>query len=71
MNQNWDMKTGEKVKILLSLTAIAFVTVIGGCSALNNYAGLPQDNELEELVEQVIDQYTGLDLDLSADSPEQ
>lgn len=38
------------------------------CTAIKNY---PQDNLVEEIVEEVIEYKTGLDIDLSPFSPEQ
>lgn len=35
------------------------------------YAWLPQDNPIEEVAEDLIEKYTGKDIDLSPDTPEQ
>lgn len=55
-------------KTLIRLTIIA--CTLGGCTAINKYIGLPDDNPLEEIAEQLIKNETGLDVDLSPSSPE-
>lgn len=40
------------------------------CSAINAKLGLSDDNFSEELVEEVIEMKTGLDVDLTPGSPE-
>lgn len=70
MNENWDLERGEKVKVIAALLVITAVALIGGCSAINNMVGLPDDHEGEEILEQVVEQYTGFDLDLSPGSCE-
>lgn len=42
----------------------------GGCSYLNQKAGLDPDNFVEESVEALIHEHSGLDLDLTPLSPE-
>ena len=41
-----------------------------GCTSINKKFGLSDENMLEELVEDVIEQKTGLDIDLTPGSPE-
>ena len=41
-----------------------------GCTSINKKFGLSDENMLEELVEDVIEQKTGLDIDLTPVSPE-
>tara|TARA_R110002096_G_scaffold88808_2_gene202741 strand:- start:450 stop:659 length:210 start_codon:yes stop_codon:yes gene_type:complete len=60
----WDIMC--RVAVLLILT-VAFAN---GCSYVNEKLGLDDDWIGEEILEQVIEQETGLDLDLSPDSPE-
>jgi len=43
---------------------------IGGCSYINKQLGLRDDNLFEELLEEGIESQTGVDIDLSGDSPE-
>lgn len=53
--------------------AIALVFVgafVGGCSYMNNMVGLEDDNMLEEAVEHQIKENTGIDVDLTPESPE-
>lgn len=46
------------------------VSVCGACSYINDMVGLPQDNIIEEAIEDILNKETGIDLDLSIDSPE-
>ncbi len=49
---------------------IFFITIflfLNGCTFLHHY---PEDNFVEEIVEQIIHQETGLDIDVSPGSPE-
>jgi len=53
--------------------ALIFVIVgctMGGCSYLNRKVGVGDDHLLEELLEHYIEQQTGLDIDLSHETPE-
>lgn len=55
---------------------LAFLTIMisastAGCSFINKKAGLKDDNIAEELIESLIENKTGLDLDLSPETPEQ
>lgn len=44
--------------------------ISGGCQYLNNKAGLEDDHAIEEAVEKKIEDVTGLDVDLTPESPE-
>lgn len=52
--------------LLIAVIILSF----GGCSVINKYFGLTDDNIAEEIVEQVIEQKTGLDLDLTPENKE-
>lgn len=54
--------------LLISLAAILLVAV--GCSKINQWFGLKDDNPIEEITEKVIESKTGLDIDLTPASPE-
>lgn len=41
-----------------------------GCSVLNKKAGLPDDNIVEEIAESIIQNETGLNIDLTPSTPE-
>lgn len=58
----WFMFAAIAIAILLSMT--------GACTYLNRQAGLKDDNVIEEYIETQIQQQTGIDIDLSGDSPE-
>lgn len=48
--------------------AVALVlaaSIVGGCNYFNQRMGLPNDHIGEEFLEQMIEEHTGLDLDLS------
>lgn len=51
--------------ILMCMTIMCF-----GCSHLNQFFGLEDDNMIEEAIEDVIKHHTGLDIDLTPDSEE-
>lgn len=53
--------------LVLSYTFIGMLFVFSGCNFFKSY---PQDNIAEEIVEEVIEAKTGLDLDLSPLTPE-
>lgn len=44
---------------------------MGGCSLVNQRLGLPDDNIIEEAIEDVVEHKTGVELDLSPSSIEQ
>lgn len=57
--------------IIFPIFTILFaITLMAGCSFLSEKLGLKDDNEIEEIVEEVIRQETGLDLDLTPNSEE-
>lgn len=43
---------------------------MGGCSYLNRKVGMADDNLIEEAIENKIEDSTGLNIDLSPESPE-
>lgn len=49
---------------------IFIVSMLTGCSYFNKQLGLKDDNLAEEISEVVIKNYTGLDVDLTPESPE-
>lgn len=44
--------------------------VLCGCSPINKWLGLPDDNIAEEMIEDIIKGRTGLDIDLTPETPE-
>lgn len=56
------------MKICVVLMGLCFLA--GGCSYFNQKLGLSDDNILEELIENKIEDTTGLDFDLTPESPE-
>jgi hypothetical protein len=42
----------------------------GGCSQANKFLGLPPENVYEENIERVIEKETGVQIDLTPNSPE-
>ena len=52
-------------KYLNSLWMMAMILCVTSCDQLNKKAGLPNDNLLEEMVEKVIKQESGEEVDLT------
>jgi len=59
-------------RIIIKIVVILFVSgfLVEGCSYLNNKVGIEDDHIMEEMFEHHIHKHTGLDIDLSGDSPE-
>ena len=65
------MKLTDKERVLIvTVLALAFACTIAGCSYFNRYMGVEDDHFLEELVEEIIEYQTGVDIDLTPVSPE-
>ena len=56
------------ISVALIIIAMILITIIGSGCSLKDY---PQDNIVEEKVEDLIQEETGLDIDLSPFSPEE
>lgn len=56
--------------MLKILCLIGVALLLHSCSSLNKKAGLKDDNFVEELLEQAIEEKTGLDLDLTPETKE-
>ena len=54
----------EKTALILCIFALS------SCSGVNKQLGLKDDNISEEILEEVIESKTGLDLDLTPETPE-
>lgn len=54
----------------VSFNALMVLIFFMSCSSLNRKVGLSDDNILEEALENKIEDYTGLDIDLTPDTPE-
>ena len=54
----------EIMKSILIVSVIA-ACLLGACNQLNKAFNLPNDHELEERLEEMIEAETGLDIDLS------
>lgn len=50
---------------------VSILVLAAGCCTMNKFLGLKDDNAVEEIVENVIQQETGLDIDLTPNTPEQ
>jgi len=66
------MQIGKYVLGFYSILVVLGVTLylLCGCSSINKKFGLDDDNMIEELFEDLIEQKTGLDIDLTPGSPE-
>lgn len=62
LRKNFEMK--------LTMIAIILLLISCGCSYINEKINLKDDNDIEEVVEQLIYQKIGLDLDLTPKSKE-
>lgn len=49
---------------------IVILILISGCHKLNEYFNLPDDNQIEQGIEDVIENETGLVVDFTPNSPE-
>lgn len=49
---------------------IGIIFGVWSCNYINQKLGLPDDNIAEELAEELIEQKTGLDIDLTPGTPE-
>lgn len=47
------------------LSAIGIIAVCGSCSYMNKQAGLPDDHLIEQVVEFIIEDQTGVKVDLT------
>ncbi len=56
-------------KNVLIYIALPLLVIAGGIF-YRRFLWIPQDNPVEEVIENVIKDYTGKDIDLSPDSPE-
>ena len=65
MKMSW-MELMFKIACGLALCSV----FVGGCSYINSKLGVSDDHPVEELFEQHIEEHTGLDLDITPDSPE-
>lgn len=52
------------------MIVIIFGPMMAGCSYINDYFSLPDDNVYEEVTEAAIKYETGLDIDLTPSTPE-
>ena len=59
---------GIVMKILMVIVASG--CIFWGCQYFNQYFGLEDDNILEEAIENRVRDTTGIDVDLTPDSPE-
>lgn len=59
----------KKENLLLLASLLLLVFVATGCSTFKSWS-YPQDNIVEEAIEQTIESQTGAELDLSPNSPE-
>jgi len=52
------------------LALVSLIIAFGGISAVNKYFSLKDDHPIEELVEDAIEAGTGVEIDLTPESPE-
>ena len=56
--------------VIMIVVMLIVSCFFGGCTYLNKKVGLKDDNTIEEITEAYIFEHTGLDIDLSPNSPE-
>lgn len=61
----------SKVFMYVCISLLLVAGFMGGCSLMNQRLGLPDDNIIEETIEDVVEHKTGVELDLSPSSKEQ
>jgi len=66
------MKTQTSISPQLRNIAIFFIlgALVFGCSYVNKFIGIDDDNIIEEVAEKAIESETGLDIDLTPSTPE-
>lgn len=70
------MKMNEEYQFWMEVMKISVLILVGlliylnSCTNLNQRVGLENDNPVEEIAEQVIENYTGWDVDLTPEDPE-
>ena len=64
------LKRYKKIITKAIVASIVSGALVGGCSYINKNIGLQDDNIFEECIEEKIDEYTGIDIDLSPYTPE-
>ncbi len=55
----------RNIIVNITIALLLVCSVFGGCSYLNNQLGLEDDNAIEEAIEDVIENRTGIDIDLT------
>ena len=66
----YDDYTLKEAIIHITITIMLIGSILGGCAVLNSKLGLENDHPLEEHIEDLIEDKTGIDVDLSGDSKE-
>lgn len=56
--------------LFIVIVIVALAVIAGGCSRINKWFGLADDNIAEECFEGYIEKNTGVDIDLTPDSLE-
>lgn len=62
---------GGGMIVLLSILAALWLTSCNTIGQLEAFLGVPEDNPVEEAIEAIIQKETGIDIDLTPNSPEQ
>ena len=64
------MQIGKRFFVKVFIFILIVGSLAGGCAYINNSLGLSDDNILEELTEEQINVFIGLEIDLSPLTPE-
>lgn len=65
-----DINQIQRWLVRLAIAVLVIGCTVGGCSYINKKIGLSDDHLLEEILEHHIEKETGLDIDLSHETPE-
>lgn len=60
----------ENIYMKIGIFCVLFILVFGGCHYINEKLGMEDDNEIEEIIEKIIEEKIGFDIDLTPNSPE-
>lgn len=66
----YDQLLRKNFEMKLAIMSVCLILICFGCSYFNEKMHLKDDNDIEEVVEQLIYQKTGLDLDLTPNNKE-
>lgn len=70
LKKNWQSWSELPIMVKLCIGLAVLMVACGGCAYMNQRVGLPDDHAIEEAVESQIETHTGIEIDLTPESPE-